>query len=157
MIYFLQRGNGDIKIGTTINLNIRQPDLVERYGDLELLGLMKGSYEFEAELHFRFKEHRRGDTEFFAPCPALLDYIAQNSELNLPRVEMQYVSIKIDKHTKYLLDRIRADQAAAQGQAQTHDDTIWDILSKKYPDLAQQAIDRLGERVRPRRVKPTAD
>lgn len=86
MIYFLRHETGLIKIGTTINYKSRLSDLIRQYGDLELLGLMEGSYEKEGELHSMFSHLRNTDTldgtEWFAHGDDLILYIETNANLD---------------------------------------------------------------------------
>lgn len=59
MIYFLFfPRKGQVKIGTTNNHKQRFWRLRWEHGELELLGVMPGSYEKEAEILERFDEHR---------------------------------------------------------------------------------------------------
>jgi hypothetical protein len=80
-IYFLQRQNGDIKIGTTTDHKTRFIQLVMEHGSLNLLGTMSGSYELEHQLHERFTAQRRKGSEFFAPANELLEFIRVNSTI----------------------------------------------------------------------------
>lgn len=51
MIYFLQRNNGDVKIGVTDDYYARLSSLQSAHGNLELLGWCKGSFAVEREIH----------------------------------------------------------------------------------------------------------
>ena len=109
MIYFLRRRDAFIKIGTTENFHLRLSQLIAEHGDLELLGLMNGSYDVEQRLHEQFREHRQGRTEWFAPCQELLTFIERNShrvvpeKLPLPAGKMSSrVAVKPETHRKFL-------------------------------------------------------
>ncbi|MBC7814014.1 MAG: helix-turn-helix transcriptional regulator [Burkholderiales bacterium] len=79
MIYFLQRADGAIKIGVTENYESRIYSLSLRYGNLELLGVMQGSYSEEKSLHLQFCELKI-EGEWFRECEQLQSYIAQNAQ-----------------------------------------------------------------------------
>lgn len=74
MIYFLQRSNGDIKIGVTINLNQRLSQLRKKHGNLNVIRVVEGYERKEWQLHQRFAPLRQ-DGEWFTPAPELLAYI----------------------------------------------------------------------------------
>lgn len=88
MIYFLQRADGDIKIGYTADnrVNKRIEELENQYGLLNQLGFLCGGMWLEGWLHYRFQDYRRplrinsftGNvtyTEFFEPVPKLTRFI----------------------------------------------------------------------------------
>lgn len=85
MIYFLQRPNGDIKIGITIDYRQRHLQLIEQYGALVLLGIMPGNRIQERALHTQFADCRIGRSEFFTPEEKLLVYIKRNTSLEVPK------------------------------------------------------------------------
>lgn len=79
VVYFVQAGpDGPIKIGITTSLDSRLRAL--QTGSprrLTLLHTEPGGRDRELALHRRWDRHRlRGDGEWFAPAPAILDYIA---------------------------------------------------------------------------------
>lgn len=84
VVYFLENvDTGAIKIGYTTLLNQRIADIQSVYGiRLRLLATIPGGYDEEVQLHEQFHNHRlkrrRGGqfSEWFAPAPELLDYIA---------------------------------------------------------------------------------
>lgn len=76
MVYFLQRGDGCVKIGYTSKLSQRWTMLEQQHGSLRLLGLRQGGREAEADLHERFARWRLRPTEFFRPAMRLLRYVA---------------------------------------------------------------------------------
>lgn len=79
VVYFVQAGpDGPIKIGLTTSLDSRLRAL--QTGSprrLTLLHTEPGGRDRELALHRRWALHRlRGDGEWFAPAPAILNYIA---------------------------------------------------------------------------------
>lgn len=76
IVYFLQRADGQIKIGTTTGYAVRLYELEREYGKLVLLGWMHGNRIQERQLHDQF-DHLRRDGEWFAPSPVLIEYIGQ--------------------------------------------------------------------------------
>lgn len=76
MIYFLQRADGAIKIGTTKHFTLRLYQLRMDHGELALLGWVYGGRPEEVEMHKRFSAHRLGSQkEWFADCTEIRDYI----------------------------------------------------------------------------------
>lgn len=83
MIYFLQRANGDVKIGVTVNYPQRIYTLQKTHGQLVLLGWHDGLRDVEQALHKRFRDIRvRG--EWFKPQPVLKQYIENNCKTTQP-------------------------------------------------------------------------
>lgn len=80
MIYFAQiKGGGAIKIGTTIQLNVRLAQLrCETRREFVVLGILPGSYAEENVLHRRFSRIRHYG-EWFKPAPELMDFIAKET------------------------------------------------------------------------------
>jgi len=97
MIYFLQRADGAIKIGTTEQYYTRIYQLIREYGDLDLLGLMDGGREIERQVHERFSHVRVKRTEWFMQSTDLLDYIRFNTHLQLPPVPEKVIQVKSRK------------------------------------------------------------
>lgn len=85
--YFVQRADGDIKIGTS-HLEIfreRLEGIRRKSGAIMVLGVMDGGYELETALHVQFAEYRRMGkrwqiSEWFAPAAALFAFIEQNAK-----------------------------------------------------------------------------
>lgn len=76
LVYFLQRSNGDIKIGYASNFMDRISNLSRRQGTLTLLAAEPGAAERERELHDRFVACRISrPAEWFRPDALLLEYI----------------------------------------------------------------------------------
>jgi hypothetical protein len=73
VVYFFQRSDGLVKIGTTTLLRDRQRSLTREFGDLVLLGLQRGDSSDERDLHRRFAA-ARVQGEWFRPIPELLGY-----------------------------------------------------------------------------------
>lgn len=86
IVYFAQRADGDIKIGTTSHFVQRMRTLVftSRSG-LQVLGIIPGGTSREKDMHERFAAYRRPSrtstpkrlrfSEWFAPAPELLWFI----------------------------------------------------------------------------------
>lgn len=80
MIYFVQRANGDIKIGVTEDFQRRLYGLRSTTReDLVILGVCDGDWSIEEALHVQFKNERR-EGEWFIPGDALLTYIKANTQ-----------------------------------------------------------------------------
>lgn len=84
MIYFLQRKNGDIKIGTTKTYNNRIAKLAYEHGSLKMIGLIDGSYEEEYRIHEMFAATWTGDAEWFSNTPELIAFIAAQKQIEPP-------------------------------------------------------------------------
>jgi hypothetical protein len=88
MIYFLRHPETQaIKIGQTSDYYTRLSQLIREHGDLELLGVMEGNRETETSLHrwfAEFRAHAMPGREWFRAVPELLEYIQENTHLNLP-------------------------------------------------------------------------
>ena len=74
VVYFLQRSDGLIKIGTTTNLKSRRSDLEIGAGPLVVLGCISGSYETEQRIHAKFADSRQFG-EWFSSSDDLLGFI----------------------------------------------------------------------------------
>lgn len=72
LVYFFQRSDDSIKIGTTVNIQSRQSSLETGSGPLVLLGTIAGGYTTEQALHRKFAEHRIHG-EWFNPAPEILE------------------------------------------------------------------------------------
>lgn len=88
VIYFYRRDNGDIKIGSAVNLSTRRWQLFSKYGELTLLGLIEGWEPEEEALHVQFNKHRVSidginGTDWFHPAPELLAFIDEYTTLDL--------------------------------------------------------------------------
>jgi hypothetical protein len=79
LIYFLQAvGGGPVKIGTSVNVDVRRKQLEWDYGrSLVLLATLPGGRDEERALHQRFAAHRLGRTEQFRPVPELMEFIGR--------------------------------------------------------------------------------
>jgi DNA-binding Xre family transcriptional regulator len=78
MIYFVQRANGNIKIGFTDNIKDRLRSLQGAYDGVELLGIMEGDRATEKALHNQFR-FCWVEGEFFVDTFELLEYIAEHA------------------------------------------------------------------------------
>lgn len=98
MIYFLQRANGDIKIGTTRNFQMRYDQLRVDHGELKLMGALKGGRKIEKALHEQFAEYKQGRTEWFTLNDELIQYIDTYASMSIPADEMGITApIRIDE------------------------------------------------------------
>lgn len=84
MIYFLQREDGAIKIGTTIDIHQRLKTLTAETGKLELIALIEGSRDREQELHLQFKHLRIDRREWFYDTSELRAFIESQPHLEMP-------------------------------------------------------------------------
>lgn len=94
IVYFAQRADGDIKIGTTRHYISRMRQLMFVHGALEVLGTVPGNRHTERAMHARFADHQRarlGDAsgryhplEWFAPAPELLWFVAFETQRTEP-------------------------------------------------------------------------
>lgn len=79
-IYFVQNGNGNIKIGYAINPDKRIKSLQTANDEpLLLLGIKNGNMAFEKYLHERFKDSKVFG-EWYLSTPDLLDYIRSDED-----------------------------------------------------------------------------
>ena len=76
IVYYLQRADGLIKIGTTKGLAKRLTDLRREHGDLRILLTHRGDRTRETAMHHRFAE-LRVQGEWFQPGQALLSWILE--------------------------------------------------------------------------------
>ena len=74
-IYFMQAGNGPIKIGFSTNIKSRLPEIQRWHPEeIRLLKMVTGRIEGERDIHRLFKEDRiRG--EWFKPSEKLMAFI----------------------------------------------------------------------------------
>ena len=70
VIYFVQRTNGDIKIGTTNRLTPRLSQLKSAHGPITLLGIISGGHVKEKILHWCLSDFRL-DGEWFKSTPKI--------------------------------------------------------------------------------------
>lgn len=138
MIYFLRRADGAIKIGTTDKYRTRLSTLTTEYGELELLGLMEGDREEEQRIHEQFTQSRMGPdrrTEWFHSSPEILDYIAKNTHLNIPKARDK--TVKITDKTHMLLQRFLHGHFLRTGESLTSDAAIALALGIADPEALE--------------------
>lgn len=104
VVYFLQRANGDIKIGTTTDFRNRLTALRHVYGELRLLGLMEGDESQERQLHEGFSRYRV-DGEFFEPHGDIIEFIHKRTSLQLPLALKDASKPKFRTRLKALMER----------------------------------------------------
>ena len=93
IIYFIQRSNGDVKIGTTINVNKRLVKLRSEHGTIELLGIIEGGQAKEKILHWCLSDFQ-ADGEWFAMSPTIKSIIGKYAtmpNINKPRIKVKEV------------------------------------------------------------------
>lgn len=109
MIYFLQRANGDIKIGFTEHYYQRRSTLKSKYGHLELIGYLDGRRAEERALHIQFAEFNTGTDgkEWFYPRVELMEFIKTQTHNPTPE-EVQVLNkagspkwINVEKSTHH--------------------------------------------------------
>lgn len=95
MIYFVRKGeDGPIKIGKTIDLDKRLPQLKAEFGlDLRVMATLDETKFKERELHERFSAFWIG-REWFVAAEELLGLIAQEGQAWKPRDE---TTVKMDR------------------------------------------------------------
>lgn len=78
-IYFIRLIGAEsaaIKIGVTFRMGERMRALAKEYGhEVEVLAVMRGSWNDEQALHDRFQEYRHRRTEWFEPSEEILTFI----------------------------------------------------------------------------------
>lgn len=74
-VYFLQRGDGLIKIGFTASFDERFATLSKSHPGLRTLKIISGDLRREREIHQALKRHNEYG-EWFRPEPAVIDFIA---------------------------------------------------------------------------------
>lgn len=72
VVYFVERPNGDVKIGFTARLSARIPAIAAYEGDVRLIGLRRGGRRMERYLHEKLAEDRIGRSEWFRPSAAVI-------------------------------------------------------------------------------------
>lgn len=75
VVYYLERADGMIKIGTTANFSQRRCSLRREHGSLTLLAWEPGSYELERERHELFEYERPEKSEWFEPSWFLINHV----------------------------------------------------------------------------------
>jgi hypothetical protein len=83
VVYYAQRADGMIKIGTTVHFKARMKALTNEHGELEILLTSPGSMDEETEMHDRFADLAIGH-EWFRPGEALLSWIAGGGDAAAP-------------------------------------------------------------------------
>lgn len=76
MVYYVQRADGMIKVGTSRVTASRLANLIREHGPLTLMAIQTGSYEEESAVHRKFRDLRAGG-EWFHPELPLLQHIAR--------------------------------------------------------------------------------
>lgn len=136
MIYFLQRQNGDIKIGYTSDYYNRLASLKSEHGELKFLAGEDGLVEREQELHKRFAAMRYSlKQEWFAPNDTLMEYIYGLSPYE-PEV-IKYFAVTVSATTKEVINKVAATVQLQTGVTITADLAIRIALEKAFPEFAK--------------------
>ena len=135
VIYFVQEhNNGWIKIGTTGQFPKRLSQLRREHGELELLGLIPGSYEREQSMHNRFSAFRIGYSEWFYPDERLMNFIQEDTHKNLPSLaQIIHTYIETRQHEVY-----RATPSDAVKRATEFREIIDEIEQLRNENAAQK-------------------
>lgn len=75
LVYFVQRQDGAVKIGTSIRLRERLITLEREFGPLTILAVVKGGFEEEQVLHQKFWRSRLWRGEWFELSDELNQFI----------------------------------------------------------------------------------
>lgn len=75
VIYYLERADGAVKIGTTRNFAERRKQLIKQFGSLTLLAWEPGHFGVEQQRHAEFFWDRLPVGEWFVMSPELRDHI----------------------------------------------------------------------------------
>ena len=92
MIYFLQRADNLVKIGTTTNFYKRLSALEKQHGKLKPLAWREGDRSLEQKIHKQFSEYRVVH-EWFYLSDALLEYMKLDAVLGAPRPPRTNLSV----------------------------------------------------------------
>lgn len=138
MIYFLQRDNGDIKIGTTRWTKARISSLQAKHGKLRVLGVMEGSYDLEKEIHKHFAEFRIGRSEWFRPVVEIHKYIARHADPNIPEDEPTTQVLRLHKNTHKALRMFGAEFTVKTGHKLTDEEALIKLLAQARPDIMER-------------------
>lgn len=127
MIYFVQRADGAIKIGTSEQVRTRKRELAKQHGALTALGFMDGSYELEEFLHATFSDHRINPrSEWFLPVPDLLEYIAAHTHQNMGG----------DAHIVRVSQRLHSWlKVLSKSTGKTISEILEDVVLSQHPEL----------------------
>jgi DNA-binding Xre family transcriptional regulator len=115
MIYFLQRPDGTIKIGSTGNLETRLNQIAILHRGIQLLGVMEGGRAEESTLHRQFAALRvseGNEREWFRPESALTDFIRDHADTS--------VVVHL-KHRTVAAPKLKTHFPALVAQKQLHD------------------------------------
>lgn len=129
MIYFVQRADGAIKIGTTEHYHQRKWELQAKYGKLSLLGTMDGDRSDEKRLHQQFSEHRVIGTdgiEWFYPVTSITAFIAENTTTKVPANTRAVLSVRKQTH-----ERVKD---LSYGLGLSIEDTVQFLLDRFLPE-----------------------
>lgn len=144
MIYFVRNAEtGLIKIGVTINLQTRLLQLRSVYRDLELLGIMSGTFEEKTRLHERFARQRIRRTDWFRTSDNLLQYIEDTTHLDIPGDNTLAPSIdkpiSLSPEVRALLDLYIADlQDQENREGISYNQGLKHLFETHLPQYCQQ-------------------
>ena len=123
-VYFVERFDGLVKIGTTKNLIRRMKELRRKYGQMEFLGVIEGGYECEQHVHKLFKE-ARVEGEWFKRTRTLHTYIREVRQLPEDQ-DFRAVGICEEEEEQIIkVDRLRLQKVFENRVHPTSDDGRW--------------------------------
>jgi T5orf172 domain len=132
-IYFLQRRDGLIKIGTTRDIGKRVRALQKSHGILAILKTIEGGLAEERAIHRRFKRHHEFG-EWFRPEAELLSFI-----------ETQPTGISIEHGRTTKTDQWRAGEAEEVRKASDYSDKLLTLRRQRGAFNQDDAITVLNE------------
>lgn len=159
VIYFVYNQETQlIKIGVTINLTNRLVELRGDYRQIDLLGVMPGSFTEKTALHRRFARQRIRRTDWFRDSPELRAYIQRHasprplsSGLHEPAIDRP---ISLSPYVRRMLDLYRAE-LRAQGVEIDDNQALEQLFEQYLPRLARRAMQELeGINEPPRKSAP---
>lgn len=134
MIYFLQRANGDVKIGITVNYPQRIESLKKAHGPLKLLGWHDGYREEEKALHEQFADIRRSG-EWFRNHAVLLGYIAEKCETVVdPPSPIVDIDSRLTRQIRVTDEAWKLMKYLAQQNGSNFADVVEGWAQQLYPD-----------------------
>lgn len=134
-------------MGVTINVPLRLIQLRSEYPDLEVLGVMAGSFSEKTRLHQRFPKQRIRRTDWFRDCDELRAFIQDNATLNWqddsPLTAQIDIPLSLSPGVRTLLERYLTDLQREHGNdSLTHSDALQHIFEQHLPHYIQkQAVD----------------
>lgn len=139
MIYFVQRADGAIKIGTTIRFEQGMNQLGREYGSLTLLGVMEGDAEAEYSLHIRFASALLEKREWFKDCEPVREFIRMNTTLEVPSGK-RFRNVSVSELVSEALSVIKYIE-----KFNSSNDVLERLIQQHYPKAMEIADRRIRE------------